>query len=146
MAIMCSLYFIYSLLVALNVRNLFSAVVAGQTIAITGVQNGVVSPRLEIRQLQQNSEMFNIYLLALGALQQIDSSDNLSYYQIAGIHGMPFQAWDGVQQCSTCADDGWGGYCMHNDDLFPFWHRPYVALFEVRKHKFQESMRRLTCI
>lgn len=77
-------------------------------------------------------EMFNIYILALAALQNIASSNELSYYQIAGIHGMPFQTWDAVQQCSTCASDGWGGYCTHNDDLFPLWHRPYVALFEVK--------------
>lgn len=139
MAFICSFLLIHSFFIIFNVNNAFSAVVAGQTIAITGVQNGAVSPRLEIRQLQQNPEMFNIYILALAALQQIDSTNELSWYQISGIHGMPFQSWDGVQQCPTCATDGWGGYCTHNDDLFPFWHRPYVTLFEVRNCAFLYS-------
>ncbi|OCK82998.1 Di-copper centre-containing protein [Lepidopterella palustris CBS 459.81] len=83
-------------------------------------------PRLEIRQLEQNADQWNVYLLGLNRFQQMTQSDKLSYYQIAGIHGRPFIPWDGVLQASG----GSGGYCAHSSNLFPPWHRPYLALFE----------------
>lgn len=89
---------------------------------------GPVHPRLEIRRLQNNADQFNIYLLALEALQKTSQSNKLSYYQIMGIHGVPFKSWDSVQRSSN----GGGGYCTHSSNLFPTWHRPYVALYEVR--------------
>lgn len=47
--------------------------------------------------------------------------------QILGIHGYPVAPWDGV------VGNGPGiGYCMHNSVLFPTWHRPYLALLDVR--------------
>ncbi len=42
-----------------------------------------------------------------------------------GIHGRPFVAWDGVNGPYE------KGYCTHSSILFPTWHRPYLALFEV---------------
>lgn len=42
-----------------------------------------------------------------------------------GIHGRPFVAWDGVNGPFKT------GYCTHGSILFPTWHRPYLALFEV---------------
>ena len=51
---------------------------------ITGVKLGGVQPRLEIRQLQQNPEMWNLYLLAMEQFKNVDQDDKLSYYQIAG--------------------------------------------------------------
>jgi hypothetical protein len=44
---------------------------------------------------------------------------------IKGIHGRPFIEWGGV----TGQYDA--GYCAHGSVLFPMWHRPYLALFEV---------------
>ena len=58
----------------------------------------------------------------------MSQSDRMSYYQIAGIHGVPRQNWDGVGQCSSCR--GTDGYCTHDSVLFPSWHRAYLALFE----------------
>jgi hypothetical protein len=55
-----------------------------------------------------------------------DTAQNqlLSYFRICGIHGRPYVKWnDSV--------DAPGGYCVHGTVLFPTWHRPYVALFEV---------------
>ena len=43
-----------------------------------------------------------------------------------GIHGMPFEAWDGVEGANGISD----GYCPHRHHLFPTWHRPYLALVE----------------
>ena len=95
---------------------------------ITGAP-GPVHPRLEIRQLQNNPDQFNIYLLALQAMQLTSQSNKLSWYQVMGIHGVPFKPWDNVANSS----DGSGGYCTHASNLFPTWHRPYVALYEVRE-------------
>lgn len=46
-----------------------------------------------------------------------------------GIHAQPFELWQdahGVPGASI------GPYCPHNSRLFITWHRPYIALFEVR--------------
>ncbi|KAL2358572.1 common central domain of tyrosinase-domain-containing protein [Cryomyces antarcticus] len=96
------------------------------TFSITGVQDWGVQPRLEIRQLQKNADQWNLYLLGLKRMQEVDHNNKLSYYQIAGIHGRPYIAWDGVQAATNAG----GGYCAHVSNLFPTWHRPYLALYE----------------
>ena len=102
------------------------------TFGITGVQSGrggdgSVPLRLEIRQLQQNTDQWNLYLLALDRLQNVNQTELLSWYQISGIHGRPYVAWDNVQ--ATPGDEQ-SGYCTHSSILFPTWHRPYLALYE----------------
>ncbi|KAI9835969.1 MAG: hypothetical protein M1837_003559 [Sclerophora amabilis] len=100
---------------------------------ITGAQggrgsNGSVPFRLEIRQLQRNPDQWNLYLLGLDRLQSVDQRELLSHYQMAGIHGRPFRPWDDVQ--ATAGEES-SGYCNHSSVLFPTWHRPYLALYEV---------------
>ena len=119
--------------------------------------DGSVPLRLEIHELQKNADLWNLYLLGLDRLQSVDQSRLLSYYQLsgiklpclilsfgvdsrpigairvtdelsAGIHGRPYVAWDKVGP----AANGWSnGYCTHTSNLFPTWHRPYLALYEV---------------
>lgn len=48
---------------------------------------------------------------------------------MAGIHGVPFGPWNGVESVPGASQSG---YCTHNSILFPMWHRPYLALYEVR--------------
>lgn len=55
----------------------------GSYYAVTGAIGGI-HPRLEIRQLEQNPTMWNLFLLALRDFQAIDQNDIGSYYQIAG--------------------------------------------------------------
>lgn len=55
----------------------------GSYYPITGPSGGI-HPRLEIRQLQQTGEMWNLFLLALQEFQAIDQTEIDSYYQIAG--------------------------------------------------------------
>ena len=112
------------------------------TFAITGVQsgrggNGSVPLRLEIRQLQQNADQWNLYLLALDRLHNVNQNDLLSWYQISGIHGRPFVAWDNVQ--ATSGNDQ-SGYCTHSSILFPTWHRPYLALYEQVLYKHMQDV------
>lgn len=60
------------------------------TIAIAGVTASFgVYNRLEIRQLQQNTDQWNLYLLGLKKMQAVNQSDPLSWYQIAGMGYVP---------------------------------------------------------
>ena len=98
---------------------------------ITGVREGINGPavplRQEIRALQStNPDMFNIYILGLQRMQSLPKTDRLSWFQIAGIHGRPYTAWDNVRGNGNAS-----GYCTHSSILFLPWHRPYLALFEV---------------
>lgn len=96
-------------------------------VVITGITALGVQPRLEIRQLQQNTDQWNIFLLGLARFQATDQSSLTSYYQIAGIHGRPYIPWDNVQSAPGVSSPG---YCMHLLNTFLSWHRPYLALFE----------------
>lgn len=51
---------------------------------VTGITAFGVQPRLEIRELQQNADQWNIYLLGLVRWQAVNETEKLSYYQIAG--------------------------------------------------------------
>jgi tyrosinase len=60
----------------------------------------------------------------------MDESKLTSYYQLAGIHGQPYKAWNGVTGRADATTSGFGGYCTHSSAIFLTWHRPYLALFE----------------
>jgi hypothetical protein len=71
-------------------------------IAVTGplggTGNGSAPPqRIEIRQLQNNTDLWTLYILGLDMMQHTDQSSPTSWYQIAGqcwnlqlLHGEPF--------------------------------------------------------
>lgn len=102
---------------------------SGGFVAVTGVNQNAVHPRLELRQMLWNKpNQWTLFVLGLQRFQQMSQNDRMSYYQIAGIHGVPRQNWDNVGQCSSCS--GTDGYCTHDSVLFPAWHRAYLALFE----------------
>jgi tyrosinase len=89
---------------------------------------GATRPRFEVRQLKaNNANQWTLFMLALRQIQARPDSAKNSFFQIAGIHGVPKQAWDEVGQCSTCTA---AGYCPHSSILFLGWHRAYVALME----------------
>ncbi|KAJ0149403.1 Tyrosinase, partial [Colletotrichum tanaceti] len=102
--------------------------------AITGLKTGIDSTsgqrplRQNINDLQASGAQWDLYILGLAAMQSDGSeNDQLSYFQISGIHGRPFIPWNGVQAVPRGSG---GGYCPHGNVQFPMWHRPYVALFE----------------
>lgn len=74
----------------------------------------------------------DLFLLAFAAVQSLPPSDKWSYYQIAGIHGLPHVPYDGATGSwdPSLGSNWWGGYCQHGSPLFPTWHRPYVMLLE----------------
>ncbi|PNP38350.1 hypothetical protein TGAMA5MH_09708 [Trichoderma gamsii] len=90
--------------------------------------NGSIPLRLEIRDVQADKYKWDLYVLALSMFQSVSQDDPLSYYQVAGIHGVPFATWNGVE---PVAGASMSGYCPHSSVLFPTWHRPYLALYEV---------------
>ncbi|KAJ7829831.1 photo-regulated tyrosinase [Mycena leptocephala] len=69
----------------------------------------------------------------LADIQESNINDPDSYYQMCGIHGLPFMEWSGSTSPSGPGlpkGNEFGGYCTHATVLFPTWHRPYVALIE----------------
>jgi tyrosinase len=121
---------------------------------ITGAQGGAtqgaVAPnRLEINDLIKNEQQFSLYIQALSKLPPAVPSPNgfidlhtaimaaapqrdpLSHFGISGIHGLPYVSWEGAGGNRPVQGSRWSGYCTHGNVLFPTWHRPYVALYEV---------------
>lgn len=116
-----------------------------------GNTQGADAPnRLEINDFVKIEDQFSLYIQALGmsfyrqhtdiltsklvpadVMYNAQQSDQLSFFQIGGIHGLPYIQWEGSGSTKPVAGS-WGGYCTHGSMLFPTWHRPYVALFEVR--------------
>jgi hypothetical protein len=91
-----------------------------------------VPQRKEIRDLSEAE----LYLLREGLAKFQNAEEKThpkSWFQIAGIHGLPYQMWpfkdwDDIPRAD---EDGFGGFCTHSSILFLTWHRPYLALFEV---------------
>ncbi|KAI9868865.1 MAG: hypothetical protein M1813_004716 [Trichoglossum hirsutum] len=107
--------------------------------AITGIPtdrgiNGEVPIRMECDAWTSSNqpvhlEQKNLFLLALRFYVDMDPLDRDSFWQTAGIHGLPYMPWN---ESSLPQSVPVVGYCTHNSTLFPSWHRPYVTLFEQR--------------
>lgn len=54
-------------------------------LGVRGLGVDTTHPRLEIRELEQNKDQLNIYLLGLQRFQSTSQEDELSYYQVAGM-------------------------------------------------------------
>ncbi|KAJ8128213.1 hypothetical protein O1611_g5423 [Lasiodiplodia mahajangana] len=89
--------------------------------------DGQPQPRLEIRDLEQDDDQWNLYILALSWMQYTSQDSPFSWYQIAGIHGAPGLTWGNV---APLPGNDNIGYCHHVSILFPTWHRPYLVLYE----------------
>jgi len=74
-------------------------------------------------------DVWNMYILGLAAMQALPETHPLSYYQLSGIHGVPFIPWE---EATSPAQDPTRGYCTHGSALFATWHRPYLSLIEQR--------------
>jgi tyrosinase len=96
--------------------------------ASNGQCNGgrTASPRLEIRTLARNADQWNLYLLGMERFMGKSKNDRLSYYQVSGVHGRPFQSWNNFPTPLLNQQ----GFCPHGQSLFGSWHRPYLAIYE----------------
>ncbi|KAI0342041.1 Di-copper centre-containing protein [Trametopsis cervina] len=92
-----------------------------------------VRPRIE-DLIDKEPEVFNLYILALDHIQRMDEQARTSFFQIAGIHGMPYVPWDNV------GDNISSGYCAHRTVLFPTWHRTYALLLEQAVQKEAQTI------
>ncbi|KAF2675184.1 Di-copper centre-containing protein [Microthyrium microscopicum] len=70
----------------------------------------------------------DLYLQAIAEIQKADETDKLSWFQLAGIHGLPVATWDNVAPYKN--NPGNVGYAVHGCQLFLPWHRAYVLLLE----------------
>lgn len=122
-------------------------------LSVTGVQGTEIHPRLEVRELEKDPIMWNLFLQAFAKFQAMDQKSKRSYFQISGkcvrhyrrrivlmisaIHGAPFVTWDGVE---PLAGNDQMGYCPHSSSIFGTWHRPYLALFEQLLHEHAKEI------
>ncbi|KAK7953523.1 hypothetical protein PG988_014217 [Apiospora saccharicola] len=91
-------------------------------------QTGERPDRLEINGFaSSNSPGWDLFVQCLSDIQQRPQTTIDSWYQISGIHGRPYAAWDNGKRAQGAQA---GGYCPHSSVLFPTWHRPYIQLLE----------------
>ncbi|MBV7530784.1 tyrosinase family protein [Chitinophaga sp. sic0106] len=69
-------------------------------------------------------------MIAWQGIKELPPDHPDSFFSIAGLHGEPFR--------DKGATDGnyWGGWCNHNNILFPTWHRVYLL-------KLEEALRKI---
>jgi tyrosinase len=65
---------------------------------------------------------------AFRGIQRLPPTDPNSFHVIAGYHGQPFR--ESAKFEHEANGDYWGGYCNHNNILFPTWHRAYLLRLE----------------
>ncbi|KAK2011866.1 Di-copper centre-containing protein [Colletotrichum eremochloae] len=110
--------------------------------------------RMEVRDMMKDHpDQWNLYLLGMERFQNsVDETMPLSYFEIAGIHGLPYKKWPDRRWNDKMVrvENSFGGFCTHSSILFLTWHRPYLALFEAELYKhvnavtdeFEESERK----
>ncbi|KAK3372444.1 hypothetical protein B0H63DRAFT_551021 [Podospora didyma] len=109
------------------VRRVRRDIDATRPLVVRGGGGGDIQVRQEIRELEQDQDLWTLYILGLSMLQFTDQSSPTSWYSITGIHGIPHQTWGGVRPTPGNEETG---YCTHSSILFPTWHRPYLVLYE----------------
>lgn len=93
-----------------------------------------IALRKEIRDLKDGPER-DLLLLAWQSLYERDPTKPNSWYQMSGIHGMPYIKYNDVHwklpgKENDVTEEELRGYCMHSTQLFPTWHRIYALLIE----------------
>ncbi|CAA7270513.1 unnamed protein product [Cyclocybe aegerita] len=107
---------------------------------VTGATGGAPN-RLEINDFVKNDKFFSLYIQALQAMSSNNQANIQSFFQLGGIHGLPYIPWDGATGDQAWdPNTQWGGYCTHGSVLFPTWHRPYVMLYEQIVQKNAEAI------
>ncbi|KAK1999196.1 Di-copper centre-containing protein [Colletotrichum falcatum] len=95
--------------------------------------------RMEVRDMiKDHPDQWNLYLLGMERFQKsVSETMPLSWYEICGIHGLPYKKWPDRDWNDKMArvDNSFGGFCTHSSILFLTWHRPYLALFEAELYK-----------
>ncbi|KAK3383259.1 hypothetical protein B0T24DRAFT_661801 [Lasiosphaeria ovina] len=108
-----------------------------QPLVVRGGGEGDLRFRQEVREMEQDQDLWTLYILGLSLLQFTDQSSPTSWYGITGIHGIPHKTWGGVGP--TPGNEA-SGYCTHSSILFPTWHRPYLVLYEQVMYSLIQSL------
>jgi hypothetical protein len=58
--------------------------------SVVGVQGTGVHPRQELRELQKDTELWNIFIQAFARFQAMDQDQKISYFQVAGTKSVLF--------------------------------------------------------
>ncbi|KAI0152619.1 Di-copper centre-containing protein [Xylariaceae sp. FL1272] len=88
--------------------------VIGMTTGIDPV-TGQPPSRLDIHVLEDTGgPMWDLFIRGLDALQNMPEEDPRSHFAVAGIHGMPFEPYNGV---GPVIGGSGGGYCPHGAQL-----------------------------
>ncbi|KAI1265324.1 Di-copper centre-containing protein [Xylariaceae sp. FL1019] len=105
-----------------------------QVVPVTGMTTGMdpvtgqPPSRLDIHVLEDTGgPLWDLFIRGLDALQAMPAEDPQSHFAVAGIHGMPFEPYNGV---GPVLGGSGAGYCPHGQKQFIAWHRPYLALYE----------------
>jgi tyrosinase len=53
--------------------------------SVVGVQGTGVYPRQELRELEKDTELWNVFIQAFARFQAMDQSQKTSFYQVAGM-------------------------------------------------------------
>ncbi|KAI9790069.1 MAG: hypothetical protein M1816_005539 [Peltula sp. TS41687] len=93
---------------------------------VEGVKRVVERRPINVLQTE-HPDVFNMFVLALDSLQKRNESISVSWYQVSGIHGYPYEPW---QEPDISGPFPQLGYCTHGSVLFTTWHRPYLVLLE----------------
>jgi len=85
--------------------------------------------RLSIQDMQDmhdrgDTAMLDNLVKAFRGIQALPPSDPNSFEALAGLHGEPFRGFGAVNP------NVYGGFCNHNNILFPTWHRVYLLKLE----------------
>lgn len=111
----------------------------GHTVVL-GVRDGNVLPRLELRELQADADLWNLYLLGLRNMQDRPQvtldQDRLSFYGVAAVHSRPW----GTPQFGLQPTQPNAGFAAHTSNLFGSWHRCYLALYEQTLHAVMQEV------
>lgn len=103
---------------------------------IKGIKTGGICPRKEIDDFVKDPKQLILFTRAFQIMSERPKDDVLSFYQLAGIHGAPFDiTWPPEGGPPSSIDTSLPGYyCYHFGPLFLTWHRPYVLCVEQALH------------
>lgn len=114
-----------------------------QPYIVTGASGGDpfvgVGTRYEVRELALlHPFQFSLFIQALSRImgispkadENVPRDDPASWEQMASIHGMIYDRWNGDPNASAdpVSPSDWQGYCHHESILFPTWHRVVMLL------------------
>jgi len=123
---------------AVNLDALKAAQAKGQTAGLIPKPGSPPPLRLEIDDFIQDTELANLYFLAMASYMSEEAAKTpFSYFEISGIHGQPNRSWNRQPQSTEWVANTRNGdarkysYCAHSSLVFPTWHRAYLAQFEV---------------